>query len=159
MSTVWRVNKSPVSPRLGSSVSGRVRDVLCLDLLFFNVAFARGLKKLCADGVSAKHHLDCLTPVAVGLALHAQTSCYFVSTNDVCLRVCAVTCFALGEKGCRIRVTHVHTRSDCVHSKSDTDRLNYASRFVRVIHSSHVVSIKLGTVTPLRRCGLATHER
>ena len=63
------------------------------------------------------------------------------------------------EKGCRIRVTHVHTRSDCVHTRDDTVRLNYASRFVRVIYSSHIVSIKLGTVTLLRRCGLAVHER
>ena len=39
------------------------------------------------------------------------------------------TCFALGE--CRIRVTHVHTRSDCVHTRDDTVRLNNASRFVR----------------------------
>ena len=51
------------------------------------------------------------------------------------------------EKGCRIRVTHVHTRSDCVHTRDDTVRLNYASRFVRVIYSSHVVSIKVGSVT------------
>ena len=51
------------------------------------------------------------------------------------------------EKGCRIRVTHVHTRSDCVYTKNDTVRLNYASRFVRVIYSSHTVSIKLDTVT------------
>ena len=63
------------------------------------------------------------------------------------------------EKGCRIRVAHVHTRSDCVHTRDDTVRLNYASRFVRVIYSSHIVSIKLDTVTPLRRCGLAVHER
>ena len=62
-------------------------------------------------------------------------------------------------KGCRIRVTHVHTRSDCVHTRDDTVRLNYAARFVRVVYSSHIVSIKLGTVTPLRRCGLAVHER
>ena len=55
------------------------------------------------------------------------------------------------EKGCRIRVTYVHTRSDCVYTKNDTVRLNYASRFVRVIYSSHIVSIKLDTVTPLRR--------
>ena len=53
------------------------------------------------------------------------------------------------EKGCRIRVTHVHTRSDCVHTREDTVRLDYASRFVRVIYSSHIVLIKLGTVTPL----------
>ena len=52
------------------------------------------------------------------------------------------------EKGCKIRVTHVHTRSDCLHTRDDTVRLNYASRFVRVIYSSHIVSIKLGTVTP-----------
>ena len=52
------------------------------------------------------------------------------------------------EKGCRIRVTHVHARSDCVHTRDDTDRLTYAFRFVRVIYSSRVVSIKLGTVTP-----------
>ena len=51
------------------------------------------------------------------------------------------------EKGCRIRVTHIHTRSDCVHTRDDTVRLNYASRFVRVIHSSHIVSIKLRTMT------------
>ena len=47
------------------------------------------------------------------------------------------------EKGCRIRVTHVHTRSDSVHTRDDTVRLNYASRFVRVIYSSHIVSISL----------------
>ena len=63
------------------------------------------------------------------------------------------------EKGCRIRVTHVHACSDCVYTRDDTVRLDYASRFVRVIYSSHIVSIKLGTVTPLRRCGLAVHER
>ena len=62
------------------------------------------------------------------------------------------------EKGCRIRVTHVHACSDCVHTRDEIVRLNYASRFVRVIYSSHIVSIKLGTVT-LRRCGLAVHER
>ena len=39
------------------------------------------------------------------------------------------TCFALGE--CRIRVTHVHTRSDCVNTMDDTVRLNNASPFVR----------------------------
>ena len=50
------------------------------------------------------------------------------------------------EKG-KIRVTHVQTRSDCVHTRDDTVRLNYASRFVRVIYSSHIVSIKLDTVT------------
>ena len=61
------------------------------------------------------------------------------------------------EKGCRSRVTHVHTRSDCVHTWDDTVRLNYTSRFVRVIYSSHIVSIKLDTVTPLRCC--AVHER
>ena len=63
------------------------------------------------------------------------------------------------EKGCRIRVTHVHTRSDCVHTRDDTDRLGYASRFVRVIYSSHLVSIKFATVTLLCRCGMAVHER
>ena len=63
------------------------------------------------------------------------------------------------EKGCKICVTHVLTRSDCVHTWDDTVRLDYDSRFVRVIYSSHIVSIKLGTVTPLRRCGLAVHER
>ena len=52
------------------------------------------------------------------------------------------------EKGCRIRVTHVHACSDCVHTRDDAVKLNYASRFVRVIYSSHIVSIKLGTVTP-----------
>ena len=67
--------------------------------------------------------------------------------------------FLRSEKGCKIRVTHVHACSDCVLTRDDTDRLTYASRFVRVIHSSHIVSIKLGTVTPLRRCGLAVHER
>ena len=51
------------------------------------------------------------------------------------------------EKGCRIRVTHVHACSDCVCTRDDTVRLDYASRFVRVIYSSHIVSIKLGTVT------------
>ena len=49
------------------------------------------------------------------------------------------------EKGCRIRVTHVHTRSDYVHTRDDTVRLNCASRFVRVIYNSHIVSITLGT--------------
>ena len=44
------------------------------------------------------------------------------------------------EKGCRIRVTHVHACSDCVHTRDDTDRLNYASQLVRVIYSSHIVS-------------------
>ena len=56
--------------------------------------------------------------------------------------------FLRSEKGCKIRVTHVHACSDCVLTRDDTDRLTYASRFVRVIHSSHIVSIKLGTVTP-----------
>ena len=55
--------------------------------------------------------------------------------------------FCAREKGCRIRVTHVHTRSDCVHTRDDTVRLNYAFRFVRIIYSSHIVSIKLDTVT------------
>ena len=50
------------------------------------------------------------------------------------------------ETGCRIRVTHVHACSECVHTRDDTDRLTYASRFVRVIYSSHIVSIKLGTL-------------
>ena len=63
------------------------------------------------------------------------------------------------EKGCRIRVTHVHARSDCVHTRDDTGRLSGAALFVRAIYSSHIVSIKLGAVTPLRRCGLAVHER
>ena len=63
------------------------------------------------------------------------------------------------EKGCRIRVTHVHTRSDCVHTRDDTVRLNNASRFVRVVYSSHIVSIKLGNVKPFCRCGVAVHER
>ena len=53
------------------------------------------------------------------------------------------------EKGCRIRVTHLHACSDCVYTRNDTVRLNYASRFVRVIYSSRIVSIKLGTVTSL----------
>ena len=56
--------------------------------------------------------------------------------------------FRARERGCRIRLTHVLTRSDCVHTRDDTVRLAYASRFVRVIYSSHIVSIKLGTVTP-----------
>ena len=56
------------------------------------------------------------------------------------------TCFELGE-GLQDRVTHVHARSHCVLTRDDTDRLIYASRFVRVIYSSHIVSIKLGTVT------------
>ena len=51
------------------------------------------------------------------------------------------------KKGCRIRVTHVHACSDCVYTRDDTVRLDYASRFVRVIYSSHIVSIKLATVT------------
>ena len=59
------------------------------------------------------------------------------------------------EKGCRIRVAHVHSCSDCVHTRDDADRLNYAF----VIRSSYIVSIKLYTVTPLRRCGLVAHER
>ena len=50
--------------------------------------------------------------------------------------------FCAREKGCRIRVTHVHMRSDCVYTMDDTVRLNYASRCVRVIYSSHIVSIK-----------------
>ena len=57
-------------------------------------------------------------------------------------------CVLPSEKGCRIRVTHVHACSDCAHTRSDTVRLDYASLFVRLIYSSHVVSIKLGTVTP-----------
>ena len=61
------------------------------------------------------------------------------------------TCVLRSEMGCRIRDTHVHTRSDCVHTREDTVRLDYASRFVRVICSSHVVSIKLYRDT-LRRC-------
>ena len=67
--------------------------------------------------------------------------------------------FCARRKGCRIRVTHVHACSDCVYTRNDTVRLDYAYRFVRVIYSSHIVSIKLDTVTPLRRCGLAVHER
>ena len=46
------------------------------------------------------------------------------------------------ERGCRIRVTHVHACSDCVHTRDDTDRLTYTSQYVRVIYSSHIVSIK-----------------
>ena len=69
------------------------------------------------------------------------------------------TCVLRSEKGCRIHVTHVLTRSDCVHTRDDDVRLDYASQFVRVIYSSQIVSIKLGTVTPLRHCGLAVHER
>ena len=60
------------------------------------------------------------------------------------------------EKGCRIRVTHVHACSDCVLTRDDTDRLTYSSRFVRVIYSSHIVSIKLGTITMpqlISQCG------
>ena len=60
------------------------------------------------------------------------------------------------EKGCKIRVTQVRTRSDCVHTRNDTVRLDYASRFVRVIYSSHIVSIKLGTVTN-RECFFLRH--
>ena len=37
------------------------------------------------------------------------------------------TLVLLSEKGCRIHVTHVHARSDCVHSRDDTDRLTYVS--------------------------------
>ena len=44
-------------------------------------------------------------------------------------------------------VSHMFTHALTVHTRDDTDRLTYASRFVRVIHSSHIVSIKLGTVT------------
>ena len=55
--------------------------------------------------------------------------------------------FCARRRAARIRVTHVHTRSDCVLTRDDTVRLNYASRFVRVIYSSHIVSIKLDTVT------------
>ena len=62
--------------------------------------------------------------------------------RDIHTRVCA-----LGRRAAGFGVTHVHACSDCVHSRSDTDRLNYASRFVRVICSSYIVSIKLGTVT------------
>ena len=51
------------------------------------------------------------------------------------------------EKGCRIRVTHFHACSDCVHTRDATIRLDYAYLFVRAIYSSHIVSIKLGTVT------------
>ena len=53
------------------------------------------------------------------------------------------------KKGCKIRITHVHACSDCVYTRDDTVRLDYASRFVRIIHSSRIVSIKLGTVTDL----------
>ena len=56
--------------------------------------------------------------------------------------------FCAPRSACRIRVTHVHACSDCVHTRNDTVRLNHASQFVRVIHSSHIVSIKLGSVTP-----------
>ena len=59
--------------------------------------------------------------------------------------------FCAREKGCRICVTHVHACSDCVHTRDDADRLNYASRFVHVIYSSHIVSIKLDAVTKNRR--------
>ena len=60
-------------------------------------------------------------------------------------------CVLRSEKGCKIRVTRVHACSDCVHTRDATVRLNNASRLVRVIYSSHNVSIKLDTVTPLRR--------
>ena len=63
------------------------------------------------------------------------------------------------EKGCMIRVTHVHACSDFVYTRNDTVRLDYASRFVRVIYSSHIVSIKLGTVTRLVDKKVRTHSR
>ena len=56
-------------------------------------------------------------------------------------------------------VSHMFTHALTVYTRNDTVRLNYDSRFVRVIYSSQIVSIKLNTVTPLRRCGLAVHER
>ena len=44
------------------------------------------------------------------------------------------TCVLRSEKRAAGSVSHiVHTRSDCVHTRDDTVRLNYASRFVRVI--------------------------
>ena len=46
------------------------------------------------------------------------------------------------EKGCRIRVTHVPACSDCVHTRDDTDRPTYASRFVRVIYS-HDINVQI----------------
>ena len=55
--------------------------------------------------------------------------------------------FALGEGLQDPCHTCSHACSDYVHTRDDTVRLNYASRFVRVIYSSQIVSIKLGTVT------------
>ena len=60
------------------------------------------------------------------------------------------------ERGCSVTQHQVSAReSACTHEKEALT----TSRFVRVIYSSHFVSIKLGTVTPLRRCGLRVHER
>ena len=62
------------------------------------------------------------------------------------------------EKGSKIRATHVHACSDCVHTRDGTVKLDYACRFVCVSYNSLFASIKLKTVTP-RRCRLAIHER
>ena len=60
------------------------------------------------------------------------------------------------ERGCSVTQHQVNARqSACTHEKEDLT----TSRFVRVIYSSHIVSIKLGTVTPLRRCGLQVNVR
>ena len=42
--------------------------------------------------------------------------------------------FCARRRGCRIRVTHVHACSDRVYTRNDTVRLNYVSRFMRVIY-------------------------
>ena len=50
------------------------------------------------------------------------------------------------ERGCSVTQHQVSARqSACTHEKEDLT----TSRFVRVIHNAHIVSIKLGTVTPL----------
>ena len=63
--------------------------------------------------------------------------CMFEIGRDIITRVLR------SEKGCRIRVTHVHACSDGVYTRYDTVRLDYASR--------HIVSIMLGTVTIMFR--------
>ena len=62
------------------------------------------------------------------------------------------------ENGCKIRVTHVLTRSDCVHTRDDTDGLNYASRFVHHLQLTYCLNQARYRDT-LRRCGLAVPER
>ena len=106
---------------------------------FFSLLF---LKKVVWNLPLSEFSLVCFPPCVVIIPCLFHVFLIFEG-RDIHSRVLR------SEKGCKIRVTQDHTRYDCVHTREDTVRLDYASRFVRVIYSSHIVSIKLGTVTIL----------